>query len=312
MGPRLARRLAAAFALVALAALVVLAWAPGLLLTHSAAEGPPPPDMPYEAVRLVTADGIGLAAWWVPAPEPKAALVLVHDMGSSKSDPDAGLAGLAADLAGRNYSVLAIDMRGHGQSDAAPGGPSLGPREAADVRAAVAWLARVAPGLRVAALGIGVGGAAAAYAMEGEARIEALVAVDLFPDARIAAPRALRAATGLPDWAYAPVLWSLERLHGLDLDASRPAEVLPRLGRPVLLVQNMADPLVTLDEARALAAGASGSILWTTPPRRPSEAVQWAGFGRWGGHGHSYVLYRDAFVERVAAFLDAVFGTQFG
>lgn len=66
-----------------------------------------------EAVRLTTSDQHDLAAWYFQPIKDKApALILLHMRGSDKSS----FAGLAAKLHAEGYAVIAIDLRGHGDS----------------------------------------------------------------------------------------------------------------------------------------------------------------------------------------------------
>lgn len=61
-------------------------------------------------------------------------------------------------LSGHGFSVLLIDLQGHGET---PGAAiTLGARESADVHAALGWLKRTAPTRRIGVIGCSLGGAA--------------------------------------------------------------------------------------------------------------------------------------------------------
>ncbi|MCS6858352.1 MAG: alpha/beta fold hydrolase [Sandaracinaceae bacterium] len=87
--------------------------------TASAAPSPPPPLPEPIEVRTPSRDGIWLRGTLYPAPEPDAPLVLlVHQLGSSRKEWEEVIRELrkAPPLA-----VLAIDLRGHGESTESEG-----------------------------------------------------------------------------------------------------------------------------------------------------------------------------------------------
>ena len=87
-----------------------------------------------EPVTLHAADGTPLSAGWHPPLQPAPAVVLVHMLTRSRRDWDATAGSLS--LAG--FGVLALDLRGHGESGGGWAG-GLGALQQ-DVQAAVDWL----------------------------------------------------------------------------------------------------------------------------------------------------------------------------
>ena len=65
----------------------------------------------YEGLTVTTDDGVRLAGWYVASTN-RAAVVLLHGAGSTRSD----VLDEAAVLAGDEFGVLMIDARGHGDS----------------------------------------------------------------------------------------------------------------------------------------------------------------------------------------------------
>jgi alpha-beta hydrolase superfamily lysophospholipase len=66
-----------------------------------------------QRVSLHTDDGVTLAAtWYEPSSRPAPAVILVHMLQKSRRDWD----GLATRMAGEGLGVLALDLRGHGES----------------------------------------------------------------------------------------------------------------------------------------------------------------------------------------------------
>lgn len=72
--------------------------------------------MPFEPVALTTSDGVRLAAWYVPAPNPRGTLLYVHGNGGNISHRLDAMR-LFHEL---GLSVLAFDYRGYGQSQGTP------------------------------------------------------------------------------------------------------------------------------------------------------------------------------------------------
>jgi len=70
----------------------------------------------FEEVRLRTADGIGLGAWWVPAEAPRGALAFCHGNGGNIADR----LDKVAYFHGLGLSVLIFDYRGYGTSGGTP------------------------------------------------------------------------------------------------------------------------------------------------------------------------------------------------
>ena len=100
-----------------------------------------------EAVSLRAADGTALAAAWYPPARPAPAIVLVHMLTRSHREWD--VAAQALNAAG--FAVLALDLRGHGDSSGSYAS-ALGSMQQ-DVQAAIEW-AKLRPEVLPGHLGI--------------------------------------------------------------------------------------------------------------------------------------------------------------
>ena len=222
----------------------------------------------YEALRLPTADGETLDAWFVPAAAERAVLLFFHGNAGNISHRLDSLQ-VFHEL---GLSVLIIDYRGYGRSTGRP--TEQGTYE--DARAAWRYLVedRAIPPQRIVLFGRSLGGAVAAWL------------------AAQSAPRALiveSAFRSVPDMA-AELYWflparRLARLH-------YPVEaLLPRVAAPVLVVHSRDDEIIPFSHGEALQAAAG-------PPTR-LLALQ-------GGHNTGFLLSRPRYIAGLAAFLDEV------
>ena len=169
------------------------------------------------AVPLRTADGVALAATVYDAPSlPAPAVVLVHMLTRTKED----WRPLAERLQAAGITALALDLRGHGQSE---GSAAPASAMALDVRAAVAWLA---------------------------ARPEVAAGAVAIVGASLGASLALIAAADTPTVRSVALLSPAADYRGVRLEAAA-----KKYGnRPMLLVASSEDPYA-LRTVRAMTGG---------------------------------------------------------
>jgi pimeloyl-ACP methyl ester carboxylesterase len=148
------------------AALLVVA-----LAVAAGAAAPAGPALPGEAVELKTVDGWTLKAMFAPSVPGKLTLLLLHGTGQRKEDWKR----LAFPLTRAGYGVMAVDLRGHGESRVSPSGETLTWKKlratrtandfadmSRDAEAAVAWLAgQGVPEDSIGLIGSEVGGSIA-------------------------------------------------------------------------------------------------------------------------------------------------------
>lgn len=149
---------------------------------------PPPPDLGAVAVRVRTA-GTGYVAGWLARGRPGGgAVLLLHPVRADRR----AMVGRARVLRAAGYTVLLVDLPAHGES---PGTHvTFGARESAGARAALAYLRAAAPGERVGALGVSLGGAALLLGdgPPAAAAADAVVLEMVYPDIRDAVADRLR------------------------------------------------------------------------------------------------------------------------
>jgi hypothetical protein len=125
----------------------------------------------YQDVAFRTSDGVRLSAWYIPARN-GAAVVLLPGAGATRT----AVLGQAAVLARHGYGALLVDTRGHGRS--AGQAMDFGWWGDRHLAAAVSFLTRQ-PGVqagKMAVLGESMGGEQALAAAGSDARIRAVVA----------------------------------------------------------------------------------------------------------------------------------------
>lgn len=235
-------------------------WMVGRHLSRGEHWSIPPARPPARDIRLRTSDGLSIAATYRPSREPAGpAVLLLHAKGQSRQS----MAARAEWLAGLGYASLAIDFRGHGESDLAT--RTNGYTEARDARAAFGWLKARQRGAPVAILGISLGGAASLIGEAGPLPADALILQAVYPDLRSAIRN--RIAQRLP--APLPILMepllSLQTLIRIGVAPSRlsPRDALARFEGPVLVMGSTGDESTTAAEIRALFAAVRGDrSLW--------------------------------------------------
>lgn len=243
-------------AAVAVLLWLLVSWGVAYRLTrrrHPAAEEVLPPSVAasYETLRLRTADGQNLGAWYAPGRDDAPSVLLLHGNGGSRWNCLA-----RAELVREaGASVLLVSLRAHGDSSGEYNDVGFGARR--DVIAAVDELRRRRPGRPLVVLGTSMGAAAALFAA-GELghRVDAYVLESPYRDLRTAVWNRVDDALppGLNWLAYAGLLAvspvvipHLDRVSPCEAAVDVPADV------PVLILAGSADRRARPDEARAVA-----------------------------------------------------------
>lgn len=264
--------------------------APALLATNVAPtalgdETPAERDVEFESVTVGTADGVRLAGWYVPSRH-GAAVVVRHGAGSTRSN----VLDHIAVLADAGYGVLALDARGHGESDGRA--MDFGWYGDLDIAAAVDFLA-AQPGIdpeHIGVVGLSMGGEEALGAAASNARIHAVVAEGA--TARTDEDKQwLSEVYGARGWFQERLEWVQYTLTDALTDAERPTPLRDGVasGTPTFVIAAGA----VADEvhvARVLHAAA------------PETVETWTVEG--AGHTDGLDVARDEWTRRVVAFLD--------
>lgn len=245
--------------------------------------GAPPAGIGAGAVALASGTGHALAGWFAPGRPGGGAVLLLHGIRSDRR----ALASRMAFLARAGFAVLAIDLRAHGESAGAA--VTFGALEAQDAAGALGWLRAAAPGERVGAIGVSLGGAALLLASR-HAAVDAMVLESVFPDIRAATANRLRTAVGPAHRALTPVFLAIgTALTGLSPARLRPIEALAAYRGPVLVVSGSRDLHTTPSETRAMFDAAAG----------PKELWMVEG----AGHVDMAVAAGRDYEDRILAFL---------
>jgi len=240
---------------------VYLTHLPGRAAVHDADLG-----APKERVALSGADGSPVRAWYVPSRN-GAAVIALHGTGGNRL----GVARHARLLVRHGYGVLALDLRGHGESGGRS--TSLPWRLDRDLDAAVAFLAArpdVAP-RRIGALGVSLGGEVALQAAARRADLRAIVAEGLMGSGPA---DSAAAGAGAPVVAQMAVLDTLNRVLSGSAPPASDAELIGRVApRPVLLIS--AGRAAEASANRAFARrGGSATEHWNLPAAAHGAALR--------------------------------------
>ncbi len=241
----------------------------------------------YRAVSPQSADDLELSGWWVSREGFSRAAVLIHGLGGNKSD--AFVLQTARIYHEAGYNVLMLDLRGHGESEAAR--RTLGYREVRDVGGALDWLAERGFGPEDVVLHGWSMGAATAVRAAPEAGVSAVVAeagyADLPPLLREELPR----TSGLPAPFTPGIMLSAKLFLDFDPWAVEPRQEAADLARqdtPLFVIHSTADETVPYVHARMFREA-------------HPEAETW----RLEDYGHVQAYTHPEYRERLLDFLES-------
>jgi alpha-beta hydrolase superfamily lysophospholipase len=244
-------------------------------------------NLPYQDVTLSTADGMHLAAWYVPGRQLNA-VILVHGIHANRQ----ATLPAAVMLFEAGYHVLMLDLRGHGDSEGEQ--VSYGFYESLDVQAGVSYLLAKKEIEHVGAIGYSLGGAAVAQAAASDERLQAVVIQSSFSSLADAVDDSFAEYTKWPKWPFAPiVINAAETELGVTVEEIDSAHALASVSpRPVLIIHGSDDKLFPVHQAFKLYQTAKAPKgLWVIE-----------------GMGHEYPFaYKREYQQRVLAFFNEAF-----
>jgi uncharacterized protein len=255
-------------------------------------------------------DNVQLRGWFIPGVLPggqltaQRTIIAVHGSRTTRADKAAGLLKLSAEFARHGFAVLAFDMRGNGESSAAP--LSLGYFEQRDVLGAVDFLRSGAipyPDLGrphiIAGWGVSMGAATLLLAASQEPAIRAVVSDSAYADIIPILEREVPNGGHLPSLFTPGTLIAARVLYGIDYYAVRPVDVVARLApRPVFFIHGTGDtyiPQVNMDMLATAARTASNASVqtWLVPGPK---------------HAQAFNTHTQEYVARVMAFYTNALG----
>lgn len=236
-----------------------------------------------ETVFIQSNDHLKLAAWWIPAPG-KTAVVVVHGLGAGKDFMLNYM--LLAHHEG--HPVLAIDLRGHGESDSSP--TSLGYHEAEDIHSWIDYLEKQGFAHPII-WGTSLGAASLLREAATDSRPSGLIADAPFDTLRHSLAIHGKLFFGLPEYPFIPLtVWQIERkLHFRVADINTLQEV-KQIHSPLLILAAEKDqrmPLPTVEQIYETAN--SPKSLWIIP-----------------GADHETRTFHPDFCQTVKTFMQSV------
>jgi len=220
-------------------------------------------ELRYEDVSVTTADGLRLAAWYIPGTN-GATVMLLHGY----KDERGLMLDVASLLAKHGYGVFIGAMRGHDRSDGET--ITFGHLEMLDLGA---WERHLRGRLdldpdRIGIFGYSMGGSIAIQYAAQSQNIKAVAADSAFSSINDTVNTSVKFFTGLPPFPFAPmiVFWS-EREGGYRASSIDASASIARISpRPVFLMQGGKDVIVSPDSGQKLfEAAREPKELWSDP-----------------------------------------------
>ena len=211
-----------------------------------------PAGIPWHTVRIPTARGKTLHAWFMPprGATPAPAVAVLHGWGGNAET----LLPLARPLHLAGHGLLFFDARCHGNSDD-DDFASL-PRFAEDLEHALDWLARQpqVDARRLGVVGHSVGAAAALLVAARRPGLGAVVSLAAFAHPARMMERWLD-GKGIPRLPLGQlILWYVQRTIGHRFDDIAPCHTIRQVRCPVLIAHGSDDATVPVAEAREIHA----------------------------------------------------------
>jgi alpha-beta hydrolase superfamily lysophospholipase len=233
--------------------------------------GPADFGLKGETVSLRSTDGIALKAWWLPADgNPRGTVIIAHGVDHTRQV----MLPRAAFLVHGGYNVLALDLRGHGESAAQYVSP--GYLEARDVLGGIRYVRSRGVSGPIALLGVSYGAAASLLAAAQSSNVAAVVADGPYPNAKAVwkninrhfihdpkTPPWMRAACvvasapGIP--AASMLVYYLRTGVYLGPDWVSVVSAAPQIHVPVLLISGSSDWIVPTAQVRQVQAALASS-----------------------------------------------------
>lgn len=221
--------------------------------------------LPFEAVTLQTEDLLRLKAWYIPAATPTdKAVVLLHGRGDSRQ---MFIRQQQIKWLHRDYNVLAVDLRNHGESEGNV--TTFGYGEGRDVQAAVKYV-ESRGNRRIGLYGISLGAATAIRGAAITPAVDVVVAESGYATV-------VSAFKGFVSFSFVPssvmiasaAVARANQVLGIDMTTTEPLTQVGRLApRPLSLIHGAADQYITPDNSRINFEVAGPNLpkeLWIVP-----------------------------------------------
>ncbi|WP_199289218.1 alpha/beta fold hydrolase [Pseudanabaena sp. FACHB-1998] len=228
---------------------------------------------PPEDVHFSTSDRVEITGWFLPSKLNKKAIILVHGMNSSRTAEFGGhFPEFAAGLNREGFTVLMIDLRGHGQSGNARF--TFGITERRDVIAAVNWLKRRGyQSKAIGVIGVSMGASTAIGATAEDSDIGALVTDSAYAEVYPVMQQNWSNISRLPNIFLPSTMMFGSWFTGYDLTLSKPVNEIGKIApRPVLIIHSKSDPFTPVNQAYVLKSANPRSIYWETSATKHAES----------------------------------------
>lgn len=243
-----------------------------------------------EDVKLRTDDNVSISGWFIPNKSTDKVIILVHGLNSSRTCEFTGkFAEFASAMNQKGFSILAIDLRGHGQSDDSRF--TFGITEQRDIIASVQWLkARGFKPKKIGALGVSMGSATVISASANDLDIGAVVTDSGYAEVYPIIQSHWQSASGLPEIFLPFTMMFGNLLTGQDLTSSKPVKMIGQISpRPVLIIHSAIDPYTPVQNAYQLREAYPAAEYWETNAKN---------------HAESYNTNPKLYVEKVSNFFN--------
>ena len=221
-------------------------------------------NLEYEEIRYpARIDGLQIAAWYIPSEENQRAIILVHGRDNSRTNGFVDqFVSFAKVLHESGFSILMIDLRGHGESDDAR--YTFGIKERRDILGGVDWLeARGYQPGKIGVLGYSLGAASVIGAAAEEEDIGVIWIDSAYADVKPVIEEAWEVDTGLPQILLNPIRWMARLLYGIDITASRPVDEIGKIApRPIFMAHCKEDKLIPISNLDQLLAIVQNTQTW--------------------------------------------------
>jgi pimeloyl-ACP methyl ester carboxylesterase len=199
----------------------------------------------------------------IPSEENGRAIILVHGTNNSRTNGFVDqFVPFAARLHAVGFSVLMIDLRGHGES--ADSRNTYGLEARWDVLGGVDWLkASGYEAGKIDVLGYSLGAGSVIGATAKDEAIGAVWLDSAYVDIDSVLEHSWRSLSGLPQVFWCPTKRMVRLLYGVDLNASRPVDEIGKIApRPIFMVHCKKDHLILISHMDRLLAAAQNTKTW--------------------------------------------------